>query len=136
MKPIVTITLNPAVDLTIEVAGLVKGGVNRAERSQTNAGGKGVNVAGCAADWRGQVTVTGVLGRGNDGAFVELFATKGISDKFIRVAGDYAHQHQDRRHSRRRDHRSQRAGSGGGCRLPRPRHRRRARRRQGPARSW
>ena len=88
MKPIVTITLNPAVDLTIEVAGLVKDGVNRAERSQTNAGGKGVNVAGCAADWRGQVTVTGVLGRGNDGAFVELFAVKGISDKFIRVAGD------------------------------------------------
>lgn len=88
MKPIVTITLNPAVDLTIEVAGLVKGGVNRGGLSQTNAGGKGVNVAGCAADWRGQVTATGVLGRGNDGAFVELFATKGISDKFIRVAGD------------------------------------------------
>ena len=32
MKPIVTITLNPAVDLTIEVSGLVQGGVNRAEQ--------------------------------------------------------------------------------------------------------
>lgn len=88
MKPIVTVTLNPAVDLTIEVGGLVQGGVNRAERAQVNAGGKGVNVAGCAADWGGQVTATGVLGRGNDGAFVELFAAKGITDRFIRIAGD------------------------------------------------
>lgn len=88
MKPIATITLNPAVDLTIEVGGLVAGGVNRAERAQVNAGGKGVNVAACAADWGGQVTATGVLGRGNDGAFVELFAMKGITDRFIRVGGD------------------------------------------------
>ncbi|WP_370675772.1 1-phosphofructokinase [Pleomorphomonas sp. PLEO] len=88
MKPIVTITLNPAVDLTIEVGGLVQGGVNRAERAQLNAGGKGVNVAGCAADWGVPVTATGVLGRGNDGAFVELFAIKGIADRFIRITGD------------------------------------------------
>ncbi|MBS1168529.1 MAG: 1-phosphofructokinase [Proteobacteria bacterium] len=88
MKPIVTITLNPAVDLTIEVGGLVLSGVNRAERAQVNAGGKGVNVAACAADWGGQVTATGVLGRGNDGAFVELFAVKGIADRFIRIPGD------------------------------------------------
>jgi 1-phosphofructokinase len=88
MKPIVTITLNPAVDLTIEVGGLVPGGVNRAEQAQVNAGGKGVNVAACAADWGGQITATGVLGRGNDGAFVELFAVKGITDRFIRVSGD------------------------------------------------
>jgi len=88
MKPVVTITLNPAVDLTIEVDGLALGGVNRAERALLNAGGKGVNVAGCAADWGAQVTATGVLGRGNDGAFVELFAVKGIADRFIRIAGD------------------------------------------------
>ncbi|PIO97065.1 1-phosphofructokinase [Pleomorphomonas carboxyditropha] len=88
MKPVVTITLNPAVDLTIEVDGFAVGGVNRAGRVQMNAGGKGVNVAGCAADWGAQVTATGVLGRGNDGAFVELFAVKGIADRFIRIAGD------------------------------------------------
>ena len=88
MKPIVTITLNPAVDLTVEVDGLVPGGVNRAERALPNAGGKGVNVAACAADWGGQITATGVLGRGNDGAFVELFKAKGITDRFIRVSGD------------------------------------------------
>jgi len=88
MKPIVTITLNPAVDFTIEVDGLVQGGVNRALRAQPNAGGKGVNVAACAADWGGRITATGVLGRGNDGAFVELFAMKWITDRFIRIAGD------------------------------------------------
>lgn len=88
MKPIVTITLNPAVDLTIEVGGLVPGGVNRAERASPNAGGKGVNVAACAADWGGQITATGVLGRGNDGAFVKMFAAKGIADRFIRIPGD------------------------------------------------
>ncbi len=88
MTPIVTITLNPAVDFTIEVGGLVQGGVNRAQRAEPNAGGKGVNVAACAADWGADVTATGVLGRGNDGTFVELFAAKGITDRFIRVAGD------------------------------------------------
>lgn len=42
---IVTVTLNPSIDRTIAVDSLVRGGVNRAELIQLDAGGKGVNVS-------------------------------------------------------------------------------------------
>jgi 1-phosphofructokinase len=88
MSGIVTVTLNPAIDLTVALAGLTPGQVHRAQAAETNAGGKGVNVAGCVADWGAAVTATGVLGAGNDAAFVRLFADKGIVDRFVRAEGD------------------------------------------------
>lgn len=88
MSPIVTVTLNPAVDLTVALAGLTPGAVHRAQAAETNAGGKGVNVAGCIGDWGAAVMATGVLGDGNDTAFVRLFAAKGIVDRFVRAPGD------------------------------------------------
>lgn len=88
MTAIVTVTLNPAVDLTVALAGLRPGAVHRAQAAETNAGGKGVNVAGCVADWGVSVTATGVLGAGNDAAFVRLFSEKGIFDRFVRAPGD------------------------------------------------
>lgn len=42
---IVTVTLNPSLDRTIEVDALVRGAVHRAGRVRLDAGGKGVNVA-------------------------------------------------------------------------------------------
>lgn len=42
---IVTLTPNPSVDRTVEVAHLVRGGVHRATGARTDAGGKGVNVS-------------------------------------------------------------------------------------------
>ena len=42
---IVTLTANPSVDRTIEVAALRPGTVMRARASRVDAGGKGVNVA-------------------------------------------------------------------------------------------
>lgn len=41
---ILTVTLNPSLDRTIEVASLVPGAVNRALRTRLDPGGKGVNV--------------------------------------------------------------------------------------------
>lgn len=88
MNPIITVTLNPAVDLTVTLEGLTPGKVHRARAAETNAGGKGVNVAGCVADWGAAVTATGLLGRGNDGAFAEFFRRKGIVDRFVRIDGE------------------------------------------------
>lgn len=42
---IITVTPNPALDIAIDVAALVRGGVLRADASRIDAGGKGVNVA-------------------------------------------------------------------------------------------
>jgi 1-phosphofructokinase len=41
---IVTFTANPSVDRTLEVPGLVRGGLTRAARTRVDGGGKGVNV--------------------------------------------------------------------------------------------
>ena len=85
---IVTVTLNPAIDLTITVDRLELGRVQRARTAQSNAGGKGVNVAGCLADWGVEVTATGVLGRTNDDVFADFFVAKGIVDRFVRAPGE------------------------------------------------
>jgi 1-phosphofructokinase len=86
--PIVTITLNPAIDQTITVNELALGSVNMARNTSSNPGGKGVNVASCLADFGEPVLATGLLGKHNQEDFVELFETKGILDRFLRVPGN------------------------------------------------
>lgn len=83
-----TVTLNPAIDQTITVEHLRVGSVQRAEKVLYNAGGKGVNVAACLADWGVNVAATGILGGGNASPFDLLFASKGIADHFLRQPGD------------------------------------------------
>ncbi|MCJ2083809.1 1-phosphofructokinase [Methylobacterium sp. J-090] len=85
--PLLTLTLNPAIDQTVTLEHLAPGAVHRALASRSDAGGKGVNVAGCLADWGLPVAVTGVLGADNAAPFAALFQAKGIADRFIRVAG-------------------------------------------------
>jgi 1-phosphofructokinase len=86
--PVITVTLNPAIDQTITVEGLRLGAVHRALAVQYNAGGKGVNVASCLADWGVPVMATGFLGAANAAPFEALFRQKGITDAFIRVPGE------------------------------------------------
>jgi 1-phosphofructokinase len=85
---VLTVTLNPAIDLTVAVDRLEIGAVHRARSAQSNVGGKGVNVAGCLADWGVAVAAAGLLGRFNDDAFVEFFAEKGIADVCARAPGE------------------------------------------------
>jgi 1-phosphofructokinase len=85
---VVTITLNPALDLTVTLDNLQLGTVNRALAMQTDPGGKGVNVASFLADAGIEVAVTGFLGEDNPGRFEQLCARKGIIEGFIRVPGE------------------------------------------------
>ncbi|MFS2008943.1 1-phosphofructokinase [Azospirillum sp. CT11-132] len=87
-KPVVTVTLNPAIDQTITVDALKPGSVHRARAVRHNAGGKGVNVASCLADWGTPVVATGLLGTGNAAPFEALFQAKGIADAFLRLPGE------------------------------------------------
>lgn len=84
---VATVSLNPAIDQTARVPNFAAGAVNRVEWEQSDAGGKGVNVASFLADAGVPVVVTGLLGAGNDEAFRRLFAAKGIEDQFVRVPG-------------------------------------------------
>ncbi|MCS3804477.1 1-phosphofructokinase [Chromobacterium alkanivorans] len=83
-----TVTLNPALDQTIALARLTPGAVNLAQSASSNAGGKGVNVASCLADWGAPVGVCGLLGRNNSEAFEQLFLDKRIADHMLRLPGD------------------------------------------------
>ncbi|MGJ7513916.1 1-phosphofructokinase [Pseudomonas baetica] len=88
MARILTLTLNPALDLTVQLSRLEPGQVNRSDAMHTHAAGKGVNVAQVLADLGHQLTVSGFLGEDNLQAFETLFAKRGFSDAFIRVPGE------------------------------------------------
>ncbi|PWC89391.1 1-phosphofructokinase [Azospirillum sp. TSH100] len=88
IRSVVTVTLNPAIDQTITVEALKPGSVHRAKAVRHNAGGKGVNVASCLADWGTPVVATGLLGAGNAAPFEALFQAKSIADAFLRLPGE------------------------------------------------
>ncbi|WP_112193425.1 1-phosphofructokinase [Pseudomonas sp. LG1E9] len=88
MARILSLTLNPALDLTVRLARLEPGEVNRSDAMLTHAAGKGVNVAQVLADLGHQVTVGGFLGEGNPQAFEALIVRRGFADAFIRVPGE------------------------------------------------
>ena len=87
MMRVHTLTLNPAIDETITLDALVPGQVHRARGVRQNAGGKGINVASCLADWAVPVSAHGLLGRDNAAPFEALFAAKPITDGMVRVDG-------------------------------------------------
>ncbi len=84
---VVTVTLNPAIDQTVRVAGFAAGQVNRVAQSRADAGGKGVNVACFLADLGVDVAATGFLGHDNIALFERLFEQKGVKDRFVTLAG-------------------------------------------------
>ncbi len=84
---VVTITLNPALDLTGAVETLNVGSVSLVQQSNLHAAGKGVNVAKVLSDLGAEVTVTGFLGKDNPELFHQLFEQIGVKNKFIDVAG-------------------------------------------------
>lgn len=85
---VATITVNAAIDRMTTIDNFRAGTVNRVSESRDTPGGKGVNVASALADYGLRVAVTGLLGRENDAAFGELFASKGIADRFVRINGE------------------------------------------------
>ncbi|WMN90157.1 1-phosphofructokinase [Vibrio parahaemolyticus] len=84
---VVSITLNPALDLTGSVEALKVGSVSLVKQSNLHAAGKGVNVAKVLSDLGAEVTVTGFLGKDNPELFHQLFAEIGVKDEFIEVEG-------------------------------------------------
>jgi 1-phosphofructokinase len=84
---IASVTLNPAIDQSVAIPGFAAGMVNRVAWEQSDPGGKGVNVASFLADLGFRVAVTGLLGSDNAGVFEQLFASKGMTDAFVRIPG-------------------------------------------------
>ncbi len=76
---ITTLTVNPAIDLTLEVDGLVIEDVNRVKAFQENAGGKGINVSRVlkAFGYKNLNTLT-LLGSARGERFKKLFNRSGL----------------------------------------------------------
>ncbi|MCV5261166.1 PfkB family carbohydrate kinase, partial [Escherichia coli] len=84
---VVTITLNPALDLTGSLDALKVGSVSLVAQSSLHAAGKGVNVAKVLSDLGADVTVTGFLGKDNPELFHQLFTEIGVKNEFVEVEG-------------------------------------------------
>lgn len=85
---IVTVTMNPAIDKTVEIEKLLPGGLNRISTVEYDAGGKGINVSKTIRELGGKSIATGFLG-GNAGKTIEaVLNEKGIEHDFIWVEGE------------------------------------------------
>lgn len=88
VQMILTVTLNPAVDMSYKLATLNLDTVNRVTDISKTAGGKGLNVARVAKQLGAKVSATGFLG-GNLGDFISQQITEqGIEDQFARISGN------------------------------------------------
>lgn len=85
---IVTVTMNPAIDKTVEIDALLPGGLNRIKKVEYDAGGKGINVSKTIYELGGESIATGFLG-GNSGKTIKnVLNEKNIRNDFIWVEGE------------------------------------------------
>lgn len=85
---IVTVTLNPALDKTMEIDDFSVERVNREKKSRVDAGGKGINVSKVIKELGGASIATGFLA-GNSGNFIkEQLDQFGIQNDFVFTNGE------------------------------------------------
>ncbi|MDD2978928.1 MAG: 1-phosphofructokinase [Hespellia sp.] len=85
---IVTVTMNPAIDKTVDVPRLECGGLNRISHVEYDAGGKGINVSKTIKELGGKSIATGFLG-GNAGRTIQsVLEDWGIENDFVWVDGE------------------------------------------------
>ncbi|MDX8253803.1 1-phosphofructokinase [Acinetobacter pittii] len=88
MAKVLTITLNPAIDMTIQLNELQIGQVNRQESVEIHAAGKGLNIAQVLKDLGHEVIVSGFLGTMNKQIFDEHFKKVQFQPEFIYIEGE------------------------------------------------
>ncbi|WP_110655263.1 1-phosphofructokinase [Salinicola halimionae] len=88
MAHLLVVTLNPALDLSIQLPQLEPGAVNRTRSTHLAAAGKGLNVAQVLVSLGHRVTLSGFLGADNDTAFVQACQRDGIEDASLRLSGE------------------------------------------------
>ncbi len=85
---ILTVTMNPAIDKTLELEQLVKGEVNRIRHVELDIGGKGINVSKAISELGGKSIATGFIA-GNNGQMIRSELERmGIVTDFVEVEGE------------------------------------------------
>lgn len=85
---IVTVTLNPAVDKTIEVANFHLDSVNRVSSLRVDAGGKGINVSKVIASLGGNSIATGVVGGQTGQLILDALSELKVEHRFLKIPGE------------------------------------------------
>jgi 1-phosphofructokinase len=85
---IITVTVNPAMDRTLEISGLTDGGLNIVTTSQLDAGGKGINVSKTVQSLGGETVATGFLGGETGMQMRQRLDHMGLSHDFVSVTGE------------------------------------------------
>ena len=85
---IVTVTMNPAIDKTVDIGRFERGDLNRIKRVELDAGGKGINVSKTIKELGGESIATGFVG-GTSGTIIkEVLADLGLRTDFVDVKGE------------------------------------------------
>ena len=84
---IYTVTLNPALDKTVEIPGMALDTVNRITEMRTDPGGKGINVSKVIAKLGGESCAVGILGGGSGKMLEKLLENENFTAQFRFVEG-------------------------------------------------
>lgn len=88
IKNIITVTLNPALDVTAKAESLsCEREINYVLSEEINAGGKGINVSKDLAVWGVKSTAIIAVGEQNEGVLVSRITDPSITVKTVRVRG-------------------------------------------------
>jgi 1-phosphofructokinase family hexose kinase len=82
---IITVTLNAAIDKTLEVPSFTPGRRHRTVDQKTMAGGKGVNIARAIKELGQPVIATGLAGGATGTRIVEALGEESILNDFVRI---------------------------------------------------
>lgn len=85
---IITVTLNPALDKTVEIPRFSLDTVNRITTLRTDPGGKGLNVSKVIAKLGGTSTAIGVLGGTTGRRIADAMEVLGVPSQFTFVDGE------------------------------------------------
>ena len=84
---IYTVTLNPALDKTVEIPGMALDTVNRITEMRTDPGGKGINVSKVIAKLGGDCRAVGILGGESGRTLEKLLENENFTTQFRFVEG-------------------------------------------------
>ena len=85
---ILTVTLNPCVDQTLYIDGLKPFDTNRVLRLETDAGGKGTNLARVLAELGTHAVTTGFIGGLPGATVLQVLDEQGVERDFVHIRRD------------------------------------------------
>ncbi|MDD3228999.1 MAG: 1-phosphofructokinase [Oscillospiraceae bacterium] len=85
---VIAVALNPSIDRTIQIQALQPYELNRVVHSETDPGGKGINVARVLHNFQTEAIVTGFVAGSTGHSLLTFLQQKQISQDFLEIEGE------------------------------------------------